>query len=51
MTSTETIKNIYKSRNILIEILQNRDFNVDDYNEFSINEINIMVSNNQLIYF
>ena len=48
MTSTETIKNIYKSRNILIEILQNRDFNVDDYNEFSINEINIMVSNNQL---
>lgn len=48
MTSTETIKNIYKSRNILIGILQNRDFNVDDYNEFSINEINIMVNNNQL---
>ena len=51
MTSTETIKNIYKSRNILIEILQNRNYNVDDYNEFSINEINIMVSNNQLDLF
>ena len=48
MTSTETIKNIYKSRNILIEILQNRDFNVNDYNEFSINEVNLMVNNNQL---
>lgn len=48
MSSTETIKNIYKSRNILIQILQNRGYNVDDYNEFSINEINIMVSNNQL---
>ena len=44
-------KNIYKSRNILIEILQNRNYNVDDYNEFSINEINIMVSNNQLDLF
>merc|ERR1711998_324403 len=43
--------NIYKSRNILIEILQNRNYNVDDYNEFSINEINIMVSNNQLDLF
>ena len=48
MTSTETIKNIYKSRNILVEILQNRDFNVNDYNEFSINEVNLMVNNNQL---
>ena len=48
MSSTETIKNIYKSRNILIQILQNRGYNVDDYNEFSINEVNIMVNNNQL---
>jgi DNA-directed RNA polymerase I, II, and III subunit RPABC1 len=49
MTSTsETIQQIYKSRNNLIDILQERNFNVSDYNEFSINEINIMVSNNQL---
>ena len=48
MTSTETIKNIYKSRNILIDILKNRNYYVDDYNEFSINEVNIMVNNNQL---
>jgi DNA-directed RNA polymerase subunit H (RpoH/RPB5) len=49
MTSTsETIQQIYKSRNNLIDILQERNFNVSDYNEFSINEINIMVTNNQL---
>lgn len=49
MTSTsESIQQIYKSRNNLIDILQERNFNVSDYNEFSINEINIMVSNNQL---
>tara|TARA_Y100000816_G_C26093740_1_gene578390 strand:- start:1586 stop:2212 length:627 start_codon:yes stop_codon:yes gene_type:complete len=48
MTSTESIKNIYKSRNILIDILKNRNYYVDDYNEFSINEVNIMVNNNQL---
>jgi DNA-directed RNA polymerase I, II, and III subunit RPABC1 len=49
MTSTsETIQQIYKSRNNLIDILQERNFIVSDYNEFSINEINIMVSNNQL---
>ena len=49
MTSTsESIQQIYKSRNNLIDILQERNFNVSDYNEFSINEINIMVTNNQL---
>ena len=48
MTSSESILNIYKSRNTLIEILQQREFNVDDYNEFSINEINVMFNNNQL---
>lgn len=49
MTSTsETIQQIYKSRNNLIDILQERNFNVSDYNEFSINEINIMITNNQL---
>ena len=48
MSSTETINNIYKSRNILIEILQERGFNVDDYNEFSIIELNAMFNNNQL---
>ena len=48
MTSTETINNIYKSRNILIEILEERGFNVDDYNEFSIIELNSMFNNNQL---
>ena len=49
MTSTsETIQQFYKSRNNLIDILQERNFIVSDYNEFSINEINIMVSNNQL---
>jgi DNA-directed RNA polymerase subunit H (RpoH/RPB5) len=47
-TSSESIQHIYKSRNVLINILESRGFLVDDYNEFSINEINIMFNNNQL---
>ena len=47
-TSSESIQHIYKSRNVLINILESRGFLVDDYNEFSINEINIIFNNNQL---
>ena len=35
--SSETVHSIYKSRNNLIDILESRNFNVSEYNEFSIN--------------
>lgn len=46
--STSLIPDIYRSRNILLEILEEQEFNVSDYNEFSNNEIHIMTANNQL---
>ena len=46
--STSLIPDIYRSRNILLEILEEQGFNVSDYNEFSNNEIHIMTANNQL---
>jgi len=47
-TSTETIQTIYKSRNNLVKILQQRGFDVSDYNEFSINDVALMLTNKQL---
>tara|TARA_B110000261_G_C13095563_1_gene361687 strand:- start:54 stop:689 length:636 start_codon:yes stop_codon:yes gene_type:complete len=46
-TST-TISKIFKSRKILLNILEKRNFIVDDYSNFGINEIQIMSLNNQL---
>jgi DNA-directed RNA polymerase subunit H (RpoH/RPB5) len=39
---------IYKSRNILLELLRSQGYSVKDYEGFSINEVNIMKTNNQL---
>lgn len=39
---------IYKSRNILLELLKSQGYSVKDYEGFSVNEVNIMKSNNQL---
>ena len=43
-----TISNIYKSRKIMLELLETRGYEVDEWNDFSINEIQSMHSNNQL---
>ena len=43
-----TISNIYKSRKIMLELLNTRGYDVDEWNDFSINEIQSMYSNNQL---
>ena len=43
-----TISNIYKSRKIMLELLETRGYDVDEWNDFSINEIQSMYSNNQL---
>ena len=39
---------IYKSRTILLELLKSQEYSVKDYEGFSVNEVNIMKSNNQL---
>jgi DNA-directed RNA polymerase subunit H (RpoH/RPB5) len=47
-TTSNRILSIYKSRNTLLELLNYQDYNVYEYNEFSINEIDAMHNNEQL---
>ena len=47
-TSSETIHSIYKSRINLIDILNDRGFNVTDYDQFSISDVGLMYNNKQL---
>ena len=46
--SNNKILKIYKSRKTAIELLKSLKYNVSDYDEFSINEIDAMVKNDQL---
>lgn len=46
--SSNKILKIYKSRRNILELLKKLDYTVSDYDEFSINEIDAMVSNDQL---
>lgn len=39
---------IYKSRTILLELLRSQGYFINDYEGFSVNEVNIMKANNQL---
>jgi len=51
MTSQNTsslISQIYKSRGIILELMQAQNYNISEYEGFSINEINTMKTNNQL---
>lgn len=49
MTSNNShIVNIYNSRKNLLEILHYRGFNIENYKNFSINEISTLFENNQL---
>ncbi len=47
-STSSTVPKIFKSRKILLEILKERGFNTEDYNNFGINEIQIMINKNQL---
>jgi len=42
------ISSIYNSRKIVLELMEKQGYQVNDYNNFSINEINSMKQNNQL---
>ena len=46
--TSSLISQIYKSRCVLLELMKKQDYNVSDYDGFSINEINTMKTNNQL---
>ena len=45
--SSKTLS-IYKSRHVILEQLESQGFDISNYNEFSINEVNIMAQNKQL---
>ena len=42
------ISSIYNSRNIVLDLMRRQEYNVEDYDKFSINEVNTMKINNQL---
>jgi DNA-directed RNA polymerase subunit H (RpoH/RPB5) len=46
--SSSLISSIYNSRKIVLELMQKQGYNVDDYSNFSITEVNAMKLNNQL---
>jgi len=46
--STILISTVYKSRKTVLELMGKQGYNVDNYTNFSINEVNSMRQNNQL---
>lgn len=42
------ISSIYKSRKTILELMDKQGYNIADYNNFSVNEVNSMKQNNQL---
>jgi DNA-directed RNA polymerase subunit H (RpoH/RPB5) len=46
--SSSLISSVYKSRKIVLNLMKKQGYNVDDYDNFSINEVNSMKLNNQL---
>jgi DNA-directed RNA polymerase subunit H (RpoH/RPB5) len=46
--TSSLISKIYKSRKTLIELMKTQNYNVGEYQDFSVNEINTMKTNNQL---
>lgn len=46
--ANSSINQIYKSRKNILEILNNKDYNVEEHIDFSVNEIDAMLNNNQL---
>jgi DNA-directed RNA polymerase subunit H (RpoH/RPB5) len=46
--SNVLISDIYKSRKIILQLMEKQGYNVKDYSNFSVNEVNSMKQNNQL---
>lgn len=48
MIASSLISSIYKSRKIIVELLTRQGYAMEDYSNFSINEVNTMTQNKQL---
>jgi len=46
--NSQTISKIFSSRKIILDLAKNRGFNVEEYEQFTINEIQILKENKQL---
>ena len=46
--SNVLISSIYNSRKHMLDLMKKQNYNVDEYSNFSINEVNSMLQNNQL---
>ena len=46
--SNHLLKQIYKSRKNMLEILETRGFDISDYSNFSFEELHVMIQNQQL---
>lgn len=46
--SSSLISSIYKSRKVILELMSKQDYELEDYNNFSINEINTKFQNREL---
>lgn len=48
MSENKNIISVFKSRNNILDILERRGFNIDNYSGFSVNEIHSLVTNDLL---
>jgi DNA-directed RNA polymerase subunit H (RpoH/RPB5) len=46
--SSSTVSSIFKSRNTLLQLLRSQGFDVDEYTEYGVNEVQTMYDNDQL---
>jgi DNA-directed RNA polymerase subunit H (RpoH/RPB5) len=46
--TSSLISQVYKSRNVILDLMEKQGYNILDYNGFSVNEVNTMKLNNQL---
>jgi len=46
--SSVLISHIFTSRKVVLDLMEKQGYNIDDYSNFSINEVNSMKQNNQL---
>jgi DNA-directed RNA polymerase subunit H (RpoH/RPB5) len=46
--TSSLISQIYKSRSVLLELMKKQNYDTQDYQGFSVNEVNTMKTNNQL---
>lgn len=47
-SSSKTISTIFKSRKNLLQLLKSQNYNVEDYENFTVNEVHAMYTNKQL---